>query len=777
MLAKVGGFLYRARISALGISLTLVIVAAVFGIGVFSFLSSSGYGADNSDSTRAIQLLNNKLGSSSPDVILLLKSKSNLKATDKSFMDAATALFSKIRNSKDVASLTSYYDTSRRDFISANEDETFAILQLKGEDTATKQKQYTSLEPQLTSNTLEVQKGGSIPINVAVNKQIGQDLERAEVFTFPILALLLLVVFGGVIAAFLPLLIGGVAIMGAFAVLRLLSNITEVSVYAINVVTMLGLGLAIDYALFIITRFREELAHNGQNVRAALERTMATAGRTVIFSALTVSTSLLSLLLFPLSFLRSMGMGAIAAILVVMLASLTILPALLALLGPRINALSLRRIIRPRRAPRATGISVGATNAREQQGAWYRLSEVVMRWPVPVTLVVLAILFTVGVPFLHITFATPDVKVLPADREERLVSERLSQDFAQQGNGQLVIAVTTHGDALSADNLASLDGYVKSIQAVPGVEHVQSLVTVSPNLNLAQYQQLYAQPDPNPLTQAKASLVKGDFTKVTVAIQPPDHSDAATTLVKQVRAIQPSGGLTAVVGGTTPQQIDILAGIDKTLPYAFLVIVASIFVLLFLMTGSIIMPVKAIILNILSLSATFGGLVWIFQDGHLENLLHFQSLGSIDATQPVLIFAIAFGLSMDYEVFLLSRIKERFDETGNNRQAVSSGIQRTGWLITSAALLLAVVLGAFGTARIIFIQEIGIGLAIAVIMDATLIRMLLVPATMRLLGTINWWAPAPLHKLWQRIGLVETDSTLAPVPVGKAKTDLDAIVS
>src|SRR5262249_26411507 len=293
---------------------------------------------------------------------------------------------------------------------------------------------------------------------------------------------------------------------------------------------------------------------------------------------------------------------------------------------------------------------------------------------------------------------------------------------AQQGNAQFTIAITTHGSALSSENLASLDSYVKSIQATPGVQQVQSLVTAIPGLNLATYQQLYAHPELNPqIRQTVTTLANGNFTKVIVAVQPADHSSAATTLVKQIRAIHAPGGLTPLVDGVTPEQVDILTGIDTTLPQALLVIIVSIFVLLFLMTGSLIMPLKAIILNILSLSASFGGLVWIFQDGHLQNLFHFQSLGAIDATQPVLIFAIAFGLSMDYEVFLLSRIKERFDETGNNRQAVSSGIHRTGWLITSAALLMAIVFGAFGTARIILIQEFGIGLTIAVIMDATLI--------------------------------------------------------
>jgi RND superfamily putative drug exporter len=298
---------------------------------------------------------------------------------------------------------------------------------------------------------------------------------------------------------------------------------------------------------------------------------------------------------------------------------------------------------------------------------------------------------------------------------------------------------------------------VKTISALPGVEHVTSLVTSEANRTLASYQQMYAQsPLSPPFAELAHQLANGNLTKVTVELRPADHSDAAITLVNEVHALPAPGDLMPQVDGITPEQIDLMNSLASTLPLAILVIVVSIFVLLFLMTGSLIMPLKAIILNILSLSATFGGLVWIFQDGHLQSLLNFQSTGSIDATQPVLIFSIAFGLSMDYEVFLLSRIKERFNQTGNNSLSVSSGLQRTGGLITSEALLLAVVLGAFGMARIIFIQEIGIGLASAVIMDATLIRMLLVPATMRLLGNLNWWAPAPLRWLWQHIGLADT---------------------
>lgn len=752
MLARLGGFFYRMRWSAIIVALVIVVGAAIYGSSVFRLLKSGGFTDPNSQSSQAQTLLNTKLGGASADVIILMSSET-LHVTDPAFANAAKQVLTTVQARSEVASVASYFSTKSASFVSRDGHETFAVVQLKAQDEGTKESNYKKIQSLITSPTLQTQVGGTVPASLAINAQVSADLEHAEIITFPIVTILLFIVFGGLVAALLPLLIGGIAILGAFAVLHFLTNFTDISVFSINVVTMLGLGLAIDYALFIVTRFREELKPDESDVAGALRRTMATAGRTVAFSGLTVSTSLLGLLFFPEGFLRSMGIGAIAAILVVLAASLTILPVVLALLGRRVNALSIRQLFR--RPVRAN---------RDAHGAWYRLSQGVMRWPVPVAVGVIAVLLLLGTPFLHITFSTTDIRVLPVNQSARVVSDKLSQDFAQQGNSQIVVAIRTPGNALLPANLANLDSYVHDIQHIAGVRQVESLVTVSPALSLAQYQQLYAHPGVNPqLTAVAAQLANGNVTKVTVEMQSAEHSAATQDIVRQVRAMQAPGGLVALVDGTTPEQMDLLANLGATIPYALIVIAVAVFILLFLMTGSVVMPIKAMLLNILSLTATFGGLVWIFQDGHLQNLLNFQSLGSIDATQPVLIFAIAFGLSMDYEVFLLSRIKERFDETGNNREAIASGLQRTGWLITSAALLLAVVLGAFGGSKIISIQEIGIGLAIAVIIDATLVRMLLVPATMRLLGRWNWWAPAPLHALWKRIGLSE--APVHPVPV------------
>ncbi len=757
MLSTLGGIFYRARRAVLLVGMALVVAVAIFGAGVSGSLKSGGFEDPSSESSHAQTLLDQRLGGALPDIVLVLQSDT-FQPTDPAFMNAATELLNILRARPEVASVLSYYSTKNTRFLSRDGHETFATIHLAAPDLTTKQKDYTTLRPLMTSSTLHVTIGGNVAVTVATREQVSADLKRAEIISFPLVAILLFLIFGGLVAASLPLLIGGIAILGAFAILRVLTNLTDISIFAINVVTVMGLGLAIDYALFLVTRFREELAPDERDVRGALQRTLATAGRTILFSGLTVSISMLGLLLFPEGFLRSMSLGVIGAVLVAMLAALTILPALLAILGRRVNALSLQRLFLRSFASRR------APNAGEVRGVWYRLSQMVMRFPVLVTLAVLGVLVLLGTPFLHASFSTPDARLLPAGQEARVATEQLTQDFAQRGASELVIAIRTPGNALSPDNLASLDAYVREIETMPGVVQVQSLVTVDPALSLAAYQQLYANPSANPqLAAVAAQLAQGDSTRVTVELQSAEFSAASENTVRQIRALHALGGLQPLVGGATPIQMDLFASLGATLPSAMLAMALTIFLLLFLMTGSVVMPLKAMVLNTLSLTATFGALVWIFQDGHLQTVLNFQANGSLDGTQTILIFALAFGLSMDYEVFLLSRVKEQFDQSGDNRHAVSSGLQRTGWLISCAALLFAAVLAAFSTSQLVFIKEIGVGLAIAVIMDATLVRALLVPATMRLLGQWNWWAPKPLHALWQRIGLSEAGMpALAP---------------
>jgi RND superfamily putative drug exporter len=527
------------------------------------------------------------------------------------------------------------------------------------------------------------------------------------------------VIFGGLVAASLPLVIGGVAILGAFTMLRVLSLVTDVSIFAVNIVTFLGLGLAIDYALFIVSRFREELRRDGQ-VEGALVRTMQTAGRTVAFSGITVAVSLASLLFFPQNFLRSMGFGGMAAVLVAMVGALTVLPALLAVLGRRVDSV---RIPMPFRRRRATA----AADRDADHGAWSRVAHSVMRRPVVYVGATVVLLLALGAPFLRIAFGGVDARVLPEGTPSRTVSESLQRDFTGASTSPIEVVVT------GADP-AALGSYVESLRAVPGV------------------------------AGADVTGQAGETTRISLRYAGEATADATQDLVTAVRDVPVPSGADVLVGGETAALVDLLGSLGATLPWMALFVVAVTGVLLFLAFGSVVLPVKAVVMNILSLAATFGAVVWIFQDGNLSGLLGFTSTGTIEATQPILILALAFGLSMDYEVFLLSRIREQWDRTGDNAQAVATGLQRSGKIITSAALLLVVVIGAFSTSGITFLKMIGVGMVVAIVIDATIVRALLVPATMRLLGNANWYAPKPLLRLYDRIGFKETDEIELPGP-------------
>jgi trehalose monomycolate/heme transporter len=762
MLTWIAGNIYRFRWLMLVSIFALTLAAVIVGSGVFNALESSGGIQDpNAQSTIADNLISDKLSNGAVDVVILMSS-AQYKVGDPAFEQEATQMLNKLKASPDVVSVTSWYSTRSADLLSRDDHETIALLQISrhGDKTAN----YEAIAPLITSPILHIEIGGGVVADQQFNHQLQSDLAFAGEISLPIVMLLLIFIFGGVVAALLPLLIGGFAIMCTFAILRIIAPFVAISDFAINVAAFIGLGLAIDYSLLVVTRFREELSHGEQDVRGALQRTMATAGRTILFSGLTVSTSLIGLLLFPEVLLKSIGLAAIITAVVAMLGVQIVLATLLALLGKRVNALSFQRLLRRGKKPEKL----------QTRGAWYRLSFTIMRFSIPVMLATIAVLLLLGSPFLGVKLSTASENVLPPG-SAKAVNQQLKQNFPNQGgNGtEIDIAIQTPGSATSASNLATLYDYVNKVAAIPGVSGISSLVSVDPQLSLAQYQQLYAHPALNPqLAAASTAFANHDLTKVIVDSNDAFDSSAATNIVQKIRAIVVPHGFVPLVGGDTADQLDLFTSLDAHIPSALAVMVIAIFLLLFLMTGSLIMPFKAIILNVLSLSATFGALVWIFQEGHLQSLLGFQSVGSLDSTQPVLVFAIAFGLSMDYEVFLLSRIKELFDKTGDNRQAVALGLQRTGQLITSAAMLQALVVGAFATSQILQVKQLGLGVALAIVMDATLVRVLLVPAMMNLLGKWNWWAPKPLQAFARRVGLreaveAEPEPTLIPLLVDK----------
>ena len=722
-----GRVIYRRRRLVLVITLIGVVFAGVWGTGVFGSLQTAGgFNTPNSQSQRSSDLASAAFGRDTGDVVVLYQSATRTVA-DPAYRAAVTRTLGALPRSK-VESVATYWSTGSRQFVSASGHQTYAVIELTGADDAARIKNFDAISGQLAAPGLTEHAGGQIPTEGAINSDVTSDIGRAEGFSLPVLLVLLLVIFGGLAAASLPLAIGGIAILGSFTALRLLTLFTAVSIYSVNITTIIGLGLAIDYGLFMVGRFREELGRT-ENVEDAVARTVATAGRTIAVSGVTVAVALASLMLFPMTFLRSMGYGGVATVLVDMLAALTVMPALLAVLGPRVNALR----VRPQRRARTA-----RQPADETSGAWYRLARSVMRRPVVYVVVIVAGLAVLGSPFLHITWGGTDAQVLPAAAGPRVVTEALNRDFPGNVTNPIEAVIQFPGPVSSAGRGAELAAYVSRLDHVPGV------------------------------TGGQVTGVRGDIARVDLRYSPGPMSAQARAIVGHVRDAAPPAGARGYVGGTTAQLVDELAGLGATLPWMALVVVLATFVLLFLAFGSVVLPLKAIVMNVLSLSATFGVVVWIFQYGHLSGLLHFTPTGTIDPTMPILMLAIIFGLSMDYEVFLLSRIRERYDVTGDNTAAVASGLQRTGGVITSAALLLVIVIGAFSASGITFIKLMGVGMIVALIVDATLVRILLVPATMRLLGRANWWAPGPLRRLYGHYGIREGDGAEPVVPVSES---------
>ena len=719
---RLGHMVFRARRWVLAAAATVVVLGATWGTGVFGEMTSSGFEDPGSESARALGRIERTVGRTGADVVVLYRFGGR-PVSDPAFAAAVEEHLAGLPGDL-VTAATTFWSTGGQasGLVAQDGRSTYAAVSLVGTDDDEIMTAYEEVEPALRDAPagLDVRLGGPAAISSDITTQVSEDIARAEQLSLPLVLGLLVVVFGGLVAASLPLAIGGLAILGAFLMLRLLTLVTDVSVFSINIVTMLGLGLAIDYALFVVSRFREELRLPGATTESALVRTMATAGRTVAFSGVTVAIALASLLLFPQVFLRSMGFGGMAAVLVAMAGALTVLPALLAVLGHRVDSLRLRvpRILRtPRhRTRRRSG------GSPSERGAWARLGHSVMRRPVAYVAVIVPVLLLAGTPFLGVEFGGVDHRALPAGTESRVVSEELAAGFPD-------------GDVVTIDSVVTFDsGTVDEPALASYVERVGALDGV---------------------TSARVTGARAGTAIVSARYSQEGISAAARDLVGEVRALAPPAGAEVLVGGRAADLRDLLASLGATLPWMGLFVLGVTLVLLFLAFGSLVLPVKAVAMNVLSLSASFGALVWVFQDGHLSGLLGFESTGSIEATQPILMLAMAFGLSMDYEVFLLSRVREQWDRTGDNTAAVAGGLQRTGGIITSAALLLVVVIGAFSTSGIVFIKMIGVGMIIAILVDATVVRALLVPATMRLLGRWNWWAPGPLARFWDRHGIRE----------------------
>jgi uncharacterized membrane protein YdfJ with MMPL/SSD domain len=678
-------------------AVVLAVVAGALGGNVASRLAP--YGADDpaSDSVKTAKSIEHATGQESePGVVVLVNDRT------KSKVDGVART---LASDREVGRVLTWYQTHDPTMVSKDGGSTYVVAWLKkdADDGKTADRLTAAFKHQSG-----VKVGGQAVAQREANKTVQEDLARAELLALPLLFLLSLWFFRSGVAAILPPLMGGLSIVLTFLALRIASEFMSLSVFAINLVTGLGLGLAIDYSLFMISRYREETAKDGYRPEA-LRRTLATAGRTVLFSSLTVAAALASLLVFPQRFLYSMGVGGLVVALLSASVALVVLSSTLALLGPRVNALS------PNWLRRAAD-----TDARPaESGAWYRISRFVMRRPAPIAVLSAAFLIALGLPFWNIKFTSVDATVLPTSTEARQVDTALKTRFPKNNTAPIVVE-------LHAPPGEQANAVATKISRLPGVAAIK------------QPRQLGTQP------LSLIDVVPSNSSTVSASAQ---------NVVHDIRAL--GAPVDIGVTGASASFVDLKKSIAHHLPYALGLLALTTVVVLFLFTGSVILPFKALVMNALSLSAAFGLLVLIFQDGRLEGFLSYVSQGALETTQPVVLFAVAFGLSTDYGVFLLSRIKEAKAAGASDHEAVPIGLERTGRIVTAAALLFCVAIGAFATSRIVFIKELGVGTALAVLIDATIVRALLVPSLMELLGKWNWWAPKGLRRLHRRIGLDE----------------------
>jgi len=688
----------------LALSAVALLVSAVLGIGVFSRLLTGGFDDPASASSQAKALLDQQFGGE-PDMIFLVHARSG-SVDDPAVRASGEALAKRLGADSRLQSVTSYWGTHAPSLRSRDGAEALILAHVVGDDqTADKNAKhllddYAHLDDQHATVLI----GGARGTDVGT--QVGKDLAVAESIAVPITVILMIIVFGSLVASLLPLAIGLLAIFATFASLDVLSHTTSVSVFSINLATGLGLGLGMDYSLLMVSRFREELSA-GHEVGEAVARTVATAGRTIAFSALAVAAALSAMLVFPVYFLKSFAYAGVSVTIFSALAALVVLPALLAVLGPRVNS----------------GRIPGIKPVRSVEAPfWGKLAGQVMRRPLLTALPVVAVLLFVATPLLSVHFGTPDDRVLPASAPSHQVGDSLRNDFGTTPD--VVDVLLTR-----AVPRAKLQRFTRELTDLKGVQGAE----VSTGA-------------------ARSGTPVAQRVRLTTGLDP--ASGAAQDLVRQVRAVPAPAGTTVLVGGTTATLIDAKHAIGSRLLLAGTLIVVTTFLLLFLFTGSVLQPVRALLGNALTLAATLGVMVWIFQDGHLASVLGFTPRPT-DTAMPVLLFCIAFGLSMDYELFVISRIKELHDAGAANAEAVRHGLARTGRIVSTLAALLAVGFFAFGTSHVSFIQLFGLGTALAILIDATLIRGVLVPAFMRAFGERSWYAPPFLRRVHDRIGVSE----------------------
>ena len=694
MFNKLGSLIVAKSKLIFAIYLIAVILAGGIGSAVFGKLDSGGYSDPKSDSAKAFTYLTDVFKVKDPAVVLVVETKDGI--TNPIAIASATKLENQIKTESGVDSTLSYWSAGGAPSLKSTDGKS-AFLFIFSDDVDWDNVQSLGKNIQAKYDgkfeDLTVYASGTGVFAHAINTKISEDLKLSESISIPLTFILLIFVFGGLVASAMPLLVGVSAILGSFLVIYLLTFVTGVSIFALNLITGLGLGLGIDYALLIVNRFREEL-HAGRSVDESIKRTVNTAGKTVFYSGLTIVITLAALVLFPQMFLKSFGYAGVTVVVMAVLGALVALPALLAILGTRIDKLVVRK----------------SSITPKEDGRWAQTARFVMRRPVAVVMLSLIVLTVLAAPIKNIVFSQVDSRVLPASNSAALASKIISDRFPGQ-EGNPIEIIVPNGATMGTQ----INQYTNEIAQVPGIVRIGD------------------------------SQVSGNDVRVTAIHSMGPRTPAAEVLIKDIRKIRAPEG--TLIGGVAADYADTQIGIAKTMPWALLWIAIGVLILLFVFTGSIILPIKAIILNILSLGATLGVITWIFVDGHLKWLVgDFTVTGSVDTGSIILVAVVAFGLSMDYEVFLLSRIKEEHDAGRSNVESVATGLQRSARIITAAAGLLAIVFASFMLSGVTSIKMLGFGVAFAILLDASLVRALLVPALMRLFGERNWWAPKAMKR-------------------------------
>ena len=768
MFSRWGAFVYRRRRFVVAISILVAAGLGSMASSTSSRLSAGGWLDPDSESAQVAQRLDADFGRGRTAFVALIQSTDPAAdAASPPFQQAIADALAPVRTLDHVNGITGYAETGDRRFISVRGNEAYVLIGLDetdDESVATVAPVEAALAPP-AGYTVKLTGFGPIQRDAAATSE--KDLERAEIVSLPIAAVVLVLVFGSLIAAGMPLLVALVAIPSSIGLIGLLAERLQMSIFVLNIATMLGLALAIDYSLFITSRFREELAR-GRTVEQAVERAVGTAGKAVLFSGIAVAIGLGGLLWFKATALTSIGLGgAVVAVSSVGFA-LTFLPAVLGMLGPRVNALSVRGFLRR--------LGLRGDESTVRRSRWEQVAHAVMRRPFAVLIPVLALLLVTGSPFLRLIQGVPDASIYPAGVPSRDAWVALVQDFTPGETTPITILVRTTGPATAAPAIAAVIDLTTKLQAVDGVTKVEGpfgLTDPATGMPLGAdaLAQLYGAPASSlppaiaaGVAQLRDTYLRGDTVRLDSISPVSPATPSGTAVVQRIRALAPPAGISTVqVGGTAALAQDFLNSQSERMPWAVGTVLIASALILFLLFGSIAIPIKAVVMTLLSLSASFGALVWIFQEGNLHEILNFQPIGYTVAGNPIIMFAVLIGLSMDYEVLLLSRIQEAYRRTGDNATAVAEGLGRTAGVITGAALIMVTVFAAFALADVVTIKSVGVGMAIAVALDATIIRVLLVPATMRLLGRWNWWAPGVLGRLADSFGFshVEDEDDLA----------------